>query len=66
MAKNVCICSAPTKEELEKMINEFYFSKNYIITEDNRVYNTKKKTYLDDDMTVTYYRKRWKFTMKTM
>ena len=37
------IASAITKEELEKMINEYYFSNNYIITEDNKIYNMKKE-----------------------
>ena len=37
------IASAGTKEDLEKMINEYYFSTNYIITENNDVYNTKKE-----------------------
>ena len=37
------IASAGTKEDLEKMINEYYFSTNYIITENNDVYNTKKR-----------------------
>lgn len=39
------IASAGTKEDLEKMINEYYFSTNYIITENNDVYNTKKRMY---------------------
>ena len=41
------IASAGTKEDLEKMINEYYFSTNYIITENNDVYNTKKECTLD-------------------
>lgn len=35
------IASAPTKERLTKLINEFYYSKNYVITISNEVYNTK-------------------------
>jgi hypothetical protein len=38
--KNKLICSSPTKQGLEKMINEFYYSVNYII-KDNRAFNTK-------------------------
>ena len=40
---NNLIASAGTKEELEKMINEYYFSKNYVITDQNEVYNTVKE-----------------------
>lgn len=42
------IASAVTKEDLEKMINEYYFSTNYIITENNDVYNTKCSGKLKD------------------
>ena len=38
--KGMLICAAPTKEKLLILINEFYRSKHYIITEDNKVYNT--------------------------
>lgn len=44
---NKCIFSAGSKEDLTTMINEYYYSKNYIITEDNRIYNTAKEKYLD-------------------
>lgn len=42
-----CIMSAPTKEELVKMINEYFYSSNYIITDDGKIYNTKTKQTLD-------------------
>lgn len=35
------IASAPTKESLLKLINEYYFTNNCIITESNEVVNTK-------------------------
>ena len=35
------IASAPTKERLLKLINEFYYTTNCIITDDNDVVNTK-------------------------
>ncbi len=54
------IASATTKEELEKMINEYYFSNNYIITEDNKIYNMKKEIYLES-VQVTFNRSRWRF-----
>lgn len=56
---NKCIFSAGSKEDLTAMINEYYYSKNYIITEDNRIYNTIKEKYLDG-MKVVYKRNRWK------
>ena len=54
------IASAITKEELEKIINEYYFSNNYIITEDNKIYNMKKEIYLES-VQVTFKRNRWRF-----
>ena len=49
MAKKVTlICSAPTKDNLVKLINEFYRSENYIITEDNKVYNTYLNMFIDN------------------
>lgn len=37
MAKTTCIMSAPSKEELEKMINNYYFSKEYFINDDYKI-----------------------------
>lgn len=54
------LASAGSKEVLEKMINEYYFSNNYVITDDNKIYNTKKKTYLSD-VCVVVKRNRWRF-----
>ena len=59
-AKNKTLASAPTKEELENLINRFYYSKNYVITDDNKVYNTKNDKFLDD-VGVTQKRGRWVF-----
>ena len=42
------ICTAPTKEKLLILINEFYRSKYYIITEDNKVYNTYLNMFIDN------------------
>jgi len=41
MSKGNLLASAGSKENLQEIINKFYFSTNYIITEDNKVYNTK-------------------------
>ena len=35
MAKTRTICSAPTKQELEKLINEYFCSTNCVIMDDN-------------------------------
>lgn len=57
------LATAPSKEELEKIINEFYLSENYIIKEDNTIYNTK--TGLTPTNTkVRYFRGRWRLEMK--
>lgn len=54
-----CVFSAGSKEDLTAMINEYYYSKNYIITEDNRIYNTSKEKYIDN-MKVVCKRNRWR------
>ena len=54
-----CVFSAGNKEDLTAMINEYYYSKNYIITEDNRIYNTAKEKFLDG-MKVVFKRNRWR------
>ena len=46
--KGMLICSAPTKDNLLKLINEFYCSKHYIITNDNKVYNTYLNMFIDN------------------
>ena len=35
------ICSSPTKEMLLQLINEYYFTTNCIITDEDKVVNTK-------------------------
>ena len=54
-----CVFSAGSKEDLTAMINEYYYSKNYIITEDNRIYNTVKENYMDT-LKVVFKRNRWR------
>ena len=44
----ILICSAPTKEKLLILIHEFYRSKHYIITDDNKVYNTYLNMFIDN------------------
>ena len=54
-----CVFSAGSKEDLAAMINEYYYSKNYIITDDNRIYNTAKENYMDT-LKVVFKRNRWR------
>lgn len=54
-----CVFSAVSKEDLTAMINEYFYSKNYIITEDNRIYNTAKENYMDT-LKVVFKRNRWR------
>ncbi len=54
------IASATSKEDLEVMINKYYFSSNYIITEKNEVYNTKKQCVLGG-VKVEVKKNRWRF-----
>ena len=61
--KTRCICSTNSKEDLQKMINEYFYSQNYVITEDNQVYNTKNEKYLDDYI-VQVRKSRWSFRIK--
>ena len=44
----ILICSSPTKEKLLILIHEFYRSENYIITNDNKVYNTYLNMFIDN------------------
>ena len=60
--KTYCICSAATKSDLEKQINRYFYSENYIITDDNRVYNTKMGKYYPSESAIVVEKKgRWQF-----
>jgi len=59
--KGKLICSAGNKEDLQRMINRYYYSENYIITEDMRAYNTKTGRYSDNMVTIK--RGRWRFEL---
>ena len=56
--RSILICSAPTKDNLIKLINEFYRSENYVITEDNKVYNTKLDRFIDNGI-IEFKRNRY-------
>lgn len=54
------IASAGTKEDLQEMINQYYFSTNCVITENNEIFNTKKNKVLDG-VKVENKNGRWRF-----
>lgn len=59
--KTGLLATAPTKEQLEKCINEYFYSGNdLIITEAKEVYSQKKNKALDS-YRVTVKRGRWRF-----
>lgn len=58
--KTKCVFSTGSKEDLERMINQYFYSENYIITEDNRVYNRKTEKYLDGFI-IQEKKSRWSF-----
>lgn len=58
--KTVIRFSAGSKADLEKIINEYFCSENYVITDDNRVYNSKLEKYLDDYI-IQKKKSRWSF-----
>jgi hypothetical protein len=58
--KTVIRFSTGSKSDLEKMINEYFYSENYVITDDNRVYNSKLDKYLDDYI-IQKKKSRWSF-----
>ena len=57
------IASAKNKNDLEEMINKYYFSSSYIITENNEDYNTKRERVLES-VKVENKKGRWRFVMK--
>lgn len=58
--KTKCIISAPDKAELEKQINEYYFSTNYYITEEMQVKSAKTGKILIGFI-VKATKNRWQF-----
>lgn len=58
--KNKLLSTSDTKEGLEKTINGYFYSENYVICEDNRIYNNIKKSYLEGYVVLTK-NNRWRF-----
>lgn len=57
------IASAGNKKSLQKLINEFYFSDNWIIDEENKIFNTKLNKFASG-VKVENKGKRWRFVME--
>lgn len=63
MKKNcILLATAPTKERLTAMINEYFFSKNYTITDDMVIYNSAKNERLNGYI-ITKSNGRWRFSL---
>ena len=62
------LATAGTKEDLERLINEFYFSKNYKITEDNLLINDllseERLQRINNQVGVKKVKNRWIFYIK--
>ena len=58
--KTKCIASAPDKAALEKLINEYFFSTNYYITEEMEVKSVMTGKTLDGYI-VKVTKARWQF-----
>jgi hypothetical protein len=56
------LATAQTKEKLQGMINKFYYSENWIITDDNRAYNSKLNKYAEG-VQIINKKNRWRFEM---
>ena len=58
--KTYLICSACSKEQLEKAINEYLYSTNWIIKENLDLYNTKLEK-VSSNYRVIQKKNRWRF-----
>lgn len=56
------IGSAGSKEDLERMINDHFYSNNYKITDDGKIYNKSRDIVLDG-FKVVQKRGRWRFEL---
>lgn len=56
------LASAGSKNKLQKMINDFYYSENWIITDDNRAYNSKLHKYAEG-VQIINKKNRWRLEM---
>lgn len=59
------LISCPTRNQLEKKINEYFYSECYIITDDLKIYNYKMDAFCDYHYSVRLSRGRWQFIIDT-
>lgn len=57
------LASAGSKNKLQKMINDFYYSDNWIIDAENNIFNTKQNKFASG-VKVENKGKRWRFVME--
>lgn len=63
MAKWHTICSCGSKQDLEEMINSYYFSDSYVIGEeiDKNHFDVINTKTMRKAQTARFYRKRWQY-----
>ena len=54
------LASAGNKAGIEKMINEYFYSTSYVVTDDSRIHNPKAGKFLDS-FKVSVKKSRWIF-----
>lgn len=59
-SKSKVVLSTGSREDLQKMINEYFYSKNYVIRDDMMVYNIAKDAILENYI-VREKKSRWQF-----
>lgn len=59
---SILIASAGNKNNLQKMVNEFYLSDSWIIDEENNIFNSKQNKFASG-VKVEKKGKRWMFVM---
>ena len=62
MIMKTLLASAGSKNKLQKMINDFYHSENWIIDEENNIFNSKLNKFASG-VKVENKGKRWRFVM---
>ena len=63
MTKTGIIASSSSKERLQKMINEYFYSTEWVILEDMRLFNSKLNKFCENFF-VESKRGRWFFKAK--
>ena len=65
--KTILLGTAPTKTDLELLVNEFFSSTNYKINDDNKLENEKlseeKLNNINKRVMIKFSKNRWRFEM---